>query len=157
MGSEQAEHLLRQIREKGEVFASQRSDDYLQIRQSLEERVRRLFIKKGGRPLLQSPHYMILGSCPWVRSWYVDGREVRIPLDHIPPSVVSFTYGDTFPTMRRQDGKPHRGQVYMLEELPELIGQYGLPLEWNPDGMHGFDRYIEAKVWDDKPIQRFLD
>ena len=72
MGSEQAEHLLRQIREKGEVFASQRSDDYLQIRQSLEERVRRLFIKKGGRPLLQSPHYMILGSCPWVRSWYVD-------------------------------------------------------------------------------------
>mgnify|MGYP003564834603 CR=1 FL=1 len=157
LGSEQAEHLLRQIRHKGEVFASQRSDDYLQIRRGLEDRVRRLFIKKGGRPLLHSPHYMILGSCPWVRSWYVDGREVCVPLDHIPPSVVSFTYGDTFPAMRRQDGKPHRGQVYTLEELPELIGRYGLPQEWNPDGKHGPDRYIEAQVWDSTPIQRFLD
>lgn len=157
LGCERAEHLLRQIRQQGVVFASQRSDDYLQIRRGLEDQVRRLFIEKGGSPLLQSPHYMILGSCPWVRSWYVDGREVRVPLAQIPSSVVSFTYGDTFPAMRHQDGQPHRGQVYTLEELPELIERYGLPQEWNPDGKHGPDRYIEAQVWDNKPIQRFLD
>ena len=153
---EEGESVLDEIRRQGEVFASRRSEDYLQIRRGLEDQVRQMFIAKGGKPVRQRPHYMILGACPWLIDWYKDGRELRVPLAAFRPEIVSFTYGDTFPAMRRQDGKPYRGQVYTLAELPTLIRLHGLPQDWNPNGEFGFDRYIEAQVWDDAPIKRYL-
>jgi len=153
---DEAEGLLARIRQSGMTFASRRMGDYLEIRRDLEDRVRGLFIEKGGKPRLARPHYMILGSCAWVTSWYTDGQELRIPLRQFEPEQVSFTYGDTFPAMRLCDGKPYRGQVYTAEELPALIRAYGLPQEWNRDGALGADRYIEAQVWDDAPIRTFL-
>jgi hypothetical protein len=58
--------------------------------------------------------------------------------------------------MRYQDGKPYRGQVYRLEELPALVHQFGIPQLWNPEGKLGPDRYIEAQIWDDAPLQAYL-
>ena len=153
---EEAESILQRIRLEGTVFASKRNMDYLKIRRSLEDRIRQLFIEKGGQPKRFRPHYFILGSCAWVKSWYRDGREVRILLKSVDPKVISFTYGDSFPAMRYQDGKPYRGQVYILEELSQLISQYGLPQIWNCEGKHGPERYIEAQVWDDGPIMEYL-
>lgn len=146
---EKAEAILSRIRQTGNVFASQRAGDYLPIRRELEDRVRRLFIEKGGQPQRSRPHYFVLGECPWLMSWYENGREVHIPLGSFSPEIVSFTYGDTFPAMRYDDGEPHRGQVFTLNELPDVIRAYGLPQVWNPYGQHGPDRYIEAQVWAD--------
>jgi hypothetical protein len=151
----EAEQHMARIRQEGQIFASKRSDDYLAIRRDLEERVRNLFIQKGGKPVRQRPHYMVVGSCPWLLEWYIDGRELRIPLADFSPDTVSITYGDTFPAMRYDDGKPYRKQVYTLDELPGLIEQFGLPQEWNRDGKHGPDRYIEAQIWDDAPLRNF--
>jgi hypothetical protein len=153
----EAEAVLDQIREAGcQRFASQQPMDYLAVRRTLESRVRQLFIAKGGRPRREWPHYLIVGACPWLMSWYPHGRELRIPLAIFDPEIISFTYGDTFPAMRYQDGKPYRGQVYTLAELPELIERYGLPQEWNADGEQGPDRYIEAQVWADEPLEPYL-
>jgi hypothetical protein len=153
---EEAERILSEIRQKGEVFASRRDEDYVRIRKELEDKIRRMFIAKGGKPVRERRHYMILGACPWLIDWYKDGRELRVPLAAFRAEIISFTYGDTFPAMRRQDGKPYRGQVYTLDELAELIRLHGLPQEWNPGGEVGPDRYIEAQVWDDTPIRQFL-
>jgi hypothetical protein len=153
----EAEQVLDQIRRQGEVFASKRGPDYLTVRRELETQVRQLFIAKGGQPQRERPHYMILGSCPWLIDWYKDGRELRIPLALFKPEVVSLTYGDTFPAMRYPNGKPWRGKVYTLDELPELVRLYGLPQDGNPDGARGPDRYIEAQVWDEEPIRQFLE
>ena len=153
----EAETQLTQIRQLGETFASQRSADYLTIRRDLENRVRQIFIQKGGLPTRERPHYMILGACPWLLGWYRHGRELRLPLEKFPSAVVSFTYGDTFPALRYQDGKPYRGQVYRLEELPDLVLQFDLPQNWNPYGEHGPDRYIEAQIWDDAPLRAYLN
>jgi hypothetical protein len=78
--------------------------------------------------------------------------ELRVPLSVCLPATLSFTYGDSFPAMRRKDGRPYRGQVYTLAELPELIAMFGLPQEWNHDGHDGSERYIEAQLWDDAPL-----
>jgi hypothetical protein len=152
----QAETQLAQIRQRGETFASQRSVDYLGVRRELEARVRKLFLQKGGRPVRRHPHYMILGACPWGLSWYVSARELRISLDEFSPDTISFTYGDTFPAIRFQDGQPYRGQVFRLDELPGLVLQFGLPQSWNANGEHGPDRYIEAQIWDDAPLKKYL-
>jgi hypothetical protein len=155
LGLEDAEAILRRIRQEGIVFASKRDVNYLGIREPLEARIRQLFIEKGGYPKRLRPHYFILGNCDWVKSWYSDGRDVQILLRSIDPKVISFTYGDSFPAMRYQDGKAYRGQVYVLEELSGLIEQYGLPQVWNREGRYGPERYIEAQVWDDEPIQGY--
>jgi hypothetical protein len=153
----EAERILDDIRLEGRVFASRRTRDYLTVRRGLEERVRALFIAKGGSPRRTRPHYLIVGPCPWLLDWYEDGRALSIPLAAFDPLVVSFTYGDTFPAMRFPDGRPYRGQVYTVAELPGLIRRYGLPQEWNPDGDLGPDRYIEAQVWDDGPLRQWVD
>ena len=152
----EAEAVLQGIRLRGDRFASQRADDYLTVRRSLEDRVRELFIVKGGKPKGLRPHYFILGECAWLKSWYQHGCELRVPLAAFHAQGISFTYGDTFPAMRFMDGNPTRGQVYTLTELSALVQQYGLPQVWNVDGKLGPDRYIEAQVWEDEPLQRYL-
>jgi hypothetical protein len=153
----EAEAVLNRLRQEGLVFASQRDETYLGIRRQLEDKVRHLFIQKGGRPVRLRPHYMTLGSCSWLPGWYQDGRELCIPLAAFDPLTISFTYGDTFPAMRYADGKAYRGQVYKLDELPGLIEQYGLPQLNNPDGRQGPDRYIEAQIWHDAPLKDFMN
>ncbi len=152
----EAERILAAIRHAGQTFASKRAPDYLTIRRDLEQRVRSLFEAKGGRPRRAWPHYMTVGACSWLREWYVQGCELSIPITMFTPNVISFTYGDTFPALRLQDGHPYRGQVYTLAELPGVIQQYGMPQDWNPDGQFGPERYIEAQIWDDTPLQHYL-
>lgn len=154
--AEEAEAVLNEIRRRGEGFASQRKPDYLTIRRELEDYVRTRFIEKGGQPERARPHYMILGRCNWLFGWYLHGCVLEIPLAQFNPAHVSFTYGDTFPAMRCADGKPYRRQVYTLAELPDLIACYGLPQDWNADGAHGPDRYIEAQIWSDAPLRAWL-
>ncbi len=149
---EKAEEVMHGIRQDGVVFASKRAVGYMLVRRELEDRVRQLFLERGGAPRRLRPHYMILGDCPWLETWYIEPRVVRIPLVQFDERIVSFTYGDTFPAMRYGDGKPYRGRVYLMTELAELVARYGLPQEWNADGKKGPDRYIEAQVWDDAPL-----
>lgn len=155
---ESAETVLRGIREQKKGFASQRSADYLQIRHSLEQKARELFIAKGGQPVRQQPHYMTLGRCPWLLEWYPEGRELAIPVAAFTPERVSFTYGDLFPTMRYPDNKPYREQVYTLQEILEVVREYGLPQKWNATGDLGPERYVEVQVWEEPPgiLQKYL-
>jgi hypothetical protein len=149
LNQEEAETILMRLRQEGKTFAAQRKADYLATRRELEQHLRRLFLEKGGKPQRMAPYYMIVGECSWVRGWYKESRTVKIAIGAIHPLALSFTYGDSFPAMRFQDGKPYRGQVYTLSEIVEVINQYGLPQNWNADGKKGPERYIEAQIWDE--------
>jgi hypothetical protein len=153
---EEADRILNEIRIQKKGFASKRSSDYLTIRRSLELKARELFILKGGKPIRSYPHYMIVGECLWLLEWFEKGKELRIPITEFDPYTISFTYGDLFPTMRYQDGKKYRGQVYTLNEIYQVINEFGLPQEWNAQGNNGPERYIEVQVWDDKPLSTWL-
>lgn len=151
----EAKQVLEQLRLQNKGFASQRSSDYLEIRRGIELQARELFIRKGGKPVRDFPHYMTLGSCPWLLDWYASGTELQIALAEFDPNTISFTYGDLFPTMRYQDGKAYRGQVYTAVEIWDVIHKFGLPQEWNFKGDQGPERYIEVQVWDDKPLYKY--
>lgn len=151
-----AEQIMKNLQLENRTFAAKRPPDYLQIRREVEEKIRELFIQKGGEPTKRFPHYFILGECPWVKNWYREGMELKIPINDFNPKSVSFTYGDSFPAMRFQDGKPYRGQVYTFKEILKVIEQYGLPQSWNAEGKYGPERYIEVQVWDDSPIDFYL-
>lgn len=85
-----------------------------------------------------------------------EGQELSISLNEFESWAVSFTYGDLFPAMRYQDGKPYRGQIYTIHEIVDVIQEFGLPQQWNAAGEKGPERYIEAQVWDEVPLLRRL-
>ncbi len=55
-----------------------------------------------------------------------------------------------------EEGKEYRKTVYTYDEILQIIDKYGLPQDWNDDGVHGPERYIEAHVWTDEPVRRYL-
>lgn len=152
LSKEHSENVLENLRRRGETFASKRSKDYMIVRRELERTVRALFIEKGGKPLRETPISMTLGPCQWIREWYKDGQEIKIPIELFDHKNISFTYGDIFPAMRYNDKKPYRNKVYTLEEIKEVVSIYGLPQEWNKNGENGPERYIEVQVWCDVDI-----
>ncbi|WP_317971541.1 hypothetical protein [Paenibacillus sp. CCS19] len=128
----------------------------MRIRRELEAAAREQFVMKGGKPRNTYPHYMTLGACYWLKSWYPNSDVLEIPWDHFAEESVSFTYGDLFPTMRYRDDRPYRQQMYTKTGIVELIERYGFPQDWNRDGDKGPERYIEAQIWDEEVIGRYL-
>jgi hypothetical protein len=152
---EEAEEISERIKKAGKTFASQRSPDYMKIRRELESKAREQFMAKGGKPHNHYPHYMTLGPCEWISSWYQNPDVVVIPWEEFSEQSISFTYGDLFPTMRYEDGKPYRKQVYTKSEIKDILRQYGFPQDWNINGDQGPERYIEVQVWDEEVIKRY--
>lgn len=150
-----AESVLYNIKNKNTTFAAKRDSNYIKLRRNLENLAREFFIKKGGHPKREVPHYMTLGPCSWLNEWYEHGNEIHIHIDMFDKDIISFTYGDLFPTMRYEDEKPYRKIIYTKDEIYSIIQKFGLPQNWNKDGKHGPERYIEAQIWDDEPIKKF--
>ncbi|AIQ48016.1 hypothetical protein R70723_20480 [Paenibacillus sp. FSL R7-0273] len=154
----QAEEVLGAIRRNKEVMASRRPDGYLERRRELEQLARSLFIEKGGKPVRAAPHYMVIGECEWLKSWYAEGAAVYMPISGFDTDTLSFSYGDLFPTFspKVRDGKEYRGKVYTYREIIWLMEKYGLPQVWNKDGAYGPERYIEVQVWDEGPLNMLM-
>lgn len=154
-----AQGVLDEIKAENQLMAAHRYPGYLERRRELEQLARSIFIAKGGRPVRQVPHYMVVGHCPWLLTWYHEAEYVRLPPTAFSAETTSFTYGDLFPTFspRVTDQREYRKQVYTLPEILELVRRYGLPQDWNADGQHGPERYIEVQVWDDQPISAYLE
>lgn len=144
-----AQEILNMIKNEDKVFAAHRYDGYLERRTELEKQAREMFIAKGGNPILQSPHYMVVEACPWLETWYIEGEYLKIPITEFEMNTVSYTYGDMFPTFSPSvcDGKEYRNKLYNYEEIMQIIQKYGLPQHWNAKGQYEPERYIEAQVW----------
>ncbi|MCU6713205.1 hypothetical protein M6D81_31355 [Paenibacillus sp. J5C_2022] len=156
LSEEKAHRVFNRIRLEGNTFASRRSNDYMAIRKELEALAHDQFISKGGKPKSIFPNYMTLETCDWLKTWYKKPKSIVIPWDEFNDDSISFTYGDLFPTMRYQDDKPYRKKIYTRNEIAELIKKFGFPQIWNMDGNKGPERYIEAQIWDEEIIARYI-
>jgi hypothetical protein len=133
-----------------------RDQRYYERRKYLERHVRASFIEKGGKPILDVPHYMVIGESRFLTTWFENCEYVKIPITEFDLQTVSFTYGDTFPTFspRITDGKEYRNKVYFYDEVLTVIQKFGMPQDsW--DGSYESPCYVEAQVWSDIPIKRY--
>ncbi|MBO7565003.1 MAG: hypothetical protein J6T40_09210 [Clostridiales bacterium] len=157
---EEAKAVIEKIREeRPDSLCARRDDQYVQKRRNCEAILRREFVAKGGLMEKDSPHYMVVEFSPWLSTWYERSEYIRIPIEEFDLRTVSFTYGDSMPTFsdRCADGKEYRKKLYMYEEILKVIEKYGLPQDWNDDGKFGPERYIEAHVWSEMPVARYID
>jgi len=156
---DEAKAILNRIKEtKPNVQCARRHCEYMEYRHYYEEILRTEFAKKGGVILRKSPHYMVVEHCPWLSTWYENSAYVKIHIDEFDIKTVSFTYGDSHPVFspreNKMDGKEYRKKLYTYDEILEVIKKYGLPQDWNADGAHGPERYIEAQIWSDETINK---
>ena len=154
----EAKDVQGRIKDENKTFAALRLEDYLEKRFEFENIAREIFINKGGEPVRERPHYMVVEECDWLKTWYINGKFVKLSVKEFDHKIISFTYGDMFPTFGKAstDGKEYRKQVYTYSEITQVIDKYGLPQVWNNDGRFGPERYIEAQVWSNDPIKKYL-
>ena len=155
---EDAKKLLADIKiKKPNSQSASRHDKYVEYRHNCENIIRSEFEKKGGIIRRKSPHYLVIGHCPWLSTWFENSAYVKIPAEEFDLRTVSFTYGDSMPTFSPSitDGKEYRRKLYTYEEILPIIDKYGLPQDWNPDGKYGPERYIEVHVWSDETINKY--
>lgn len=144
---------------------------YVPLRRATEARARDLFTAAGGRPKRLAPHYFVLGASSWFAGLYADTREVRLPVVDLPAAASSFTCADSITALGlgAHLGVPvvdaaHRGRVYRLDHLTQVIARHGLPDDASPGGRDGYeghqhrpvDQYVEVQLWSDDPIREYL-
>lgn len=153
-----AQNILDALIAENKTFAAKRSNTYLARRRELEQMVRRIFMDKGGKPQRSTPHYFVIGECPWLETWFQNPAYIKIPMSTINPLTISFTYGDTFPTFsERIVNKPeYWGKVYLWEEIFELISRLGLPQDKWDSPVFAQPAYVEAQLWSDEPVKEYL-
>lgn len=156
---EEAQKIIDRIKqERPNSQCASRHDKYVQYRHNCEAILRREFAAKGGIMEIETPHYMVVEHSPWLSTWYEQVDFLKIPIEEFDLRTVSFTYGDSMPTFSDSvnDGKEYRKKLYTYDEILKVIDKYGLPQDWNDDGAHGPERYIEVHVWSDETIRRYL-
>lgn len=156
---EEAKEIMQNIKEtKPNTVGAKRSAEYIELRRHYEEILRTEFLKKGGNIRRSAPHYMVVEHSPWLSTWFENPAVIKIPIEEFDLTTISFTYGDSHPTFspRVNDGKEYRKKLYTYDEILEVIEKYGLPQDWNDDGKFGPERYVEAHIWSDETISRYI-
>ncbi|MCM1989110.1 hypothetical protein [Oceanirhabdus seepicola] len=129
---------------------------YLSARKQHEELLRSLFIKIGGKPIRKNPIYMILGDSPTGPHNLNTDYEVKVklPLEIFKSDIISFTYPDSMYKISLSEldklylERNNSPRIYRLEELKDVIKKFEVYIHNN--------HYIEAQIWDDKPIKEFI-
>jgi len=155
---EEAIRLHTKLANENNAFAMRDPNgQYMFQRRIVEERAYSMFIKKGGKPKRKSPHYMIfeekeLDQC---KAWFLDYGVIKIPIDEFDKDTISFTYGDSFPTFKPIFDEEPEYDLYLYDEILNLIKERGMPPPRN-ENMSWLDpSYIEAQVWSDETINRW--
>mgnify|MGYP000915209234 CR=1 FL=1 len=151
LSQDEADAIQQRLVSEHKTFAAQRNERYLTRRKELELLVRDLFIEKGGKPEKDSPHYFVIGECPWLSTWYEEADFIKIPIKELD------LYGDTFPSFspHATDGMEYRNTVYTYEEVLKIIDKYGLPQDTWDKPVFAQPAYVEAQVWSDEIVMRY--
>lgn len=104
------------------------------------------FLEKGGQPEEKHPLSFAIEGSDYLRDWFGNGIETRIPLKDIAPCHISFTIGDSGAEFQKNG----RVEVLTVKDLHRLIDQYGGDFDtfMQSTGKH----YIEVQLWSDKYV-----
>lgn len=121
--------VLSQLDESNSWGLGRFSDpEYLPRRIKVEQKIRREFIAKGGKPELHYPIYFFLGRNTRFEA-HKSNIGYKIDLDNLPWKAISFTYGDSMFSMcenyRQKLGDEYQShlcaQIYQLADLDALF------------------------------------
>lgn len=134
-------------------------EDYLIHRKEIENWIYHELLRLGGHPVDTVPVYMTLGESPGGEYDIRDelqqnAEEIKIPLEEIDLSAVSFTYPDSMYEFIVDDqgniistGRTNSPAVYTYNDLPAVAKKYRV--------YESYRFNVEAQVWDREMLHRY--
>jgi len=156
--NEEAIQLHTKLTTENDIFARRDADgQYMHQRRIVEERAYSMFVRKGGKPQRKAPHYMILAETELVecKAWFLDCAVVKIALNEFDKNTLSFTYGDSFPTFKPIFDEASVYDLFLYDEILEVIAKRGMPPARNENMSWLEPSYIEVQVWSDETISKY--
>jgi hypothetical protein len=158
LSKDEAEQILNEIRAIGKRNLK---PNYLQRRLATEEWLRTERTRKLGAPLLTHPIYCFLGDFEGVDS--SRPLSIQIPLKAFAREAITFTYPDSMASLplatceeHRDERRPYHGHVFTLDEIEDVIATFGMPGAVQGQPSSHYDTFIEAQIWDDRPLYDYL-
>jgi hypothetical protein len=156
---DQANRVKAQYCKKNNIGKFYAQEDYLVHRKEIENWIYHELVRLGGRPVDTVPVYMMLGESP-LGEYDIRGElqqnagVIKIPLEEIDLSAVSFTYPDSMYEHIVDDhgnivsaGRTNTPVVYTYNDLSAVVKKYRV-----------YENYrfnIEAQVWDRAMLHRY--
>ncbi len=88
---------------------------------------------------------------------------IRVLLTVFSQEMITFTYPDSMASLplatlieHHSDRRPYHGQVFTLDEIEDVVSEYGVPGEEGNPTASRYDTFIEVQVWDDRPLREYL-
>ncbi|MCL2884265.1 MAG: hypothetical protein FWF49_02110 [Oscillospiraceae bacterium] len=120
-------------------------ENYYPHRIQVDTYLYELFVSLGGKPKEKHPLSFVLQGSTYLDSWFSHGNISKIRLKNIPPDSISFTYGDSGATLKR-DGKL---TMQTKEMLFIAMGNYTGTSDGFMKEIEEKHGYIEVQLWDD--------
>lgn len=123
--------------------------ELISYRKAKENMMYKMFLRKGGKPKIKYPLYFaIFDKMPdehSIKDRHPNSDMIRIPVNKFDYNTISFTYGLSYYALQRKDNHPTRRKLYMLDEINDIINEYGLiPYnQYTDDHM-----FVELQVWE---------
>ena len=121
-------------------------ENYYELRKSQDEYLYTRFVELGGLPEEKHPLSFVIEGSDYLRDWFGNGIETRLPLKDILSCHISFTVGDSGAEFQRN------GSVELLtkDDLYRRIAEYAGDVEAFIKATG--QSYIEVQLWSDKYI-----
>lgn len=129
-------------------------DNYYALRMTQDAYLHQSFLALGGKPQETHPLSFVLEGSDYLKHWFADGIETRLPLRCVAPEHISFTMGDSGALYQRQ------GFVELLtvEDLRLLLKRNNGDLQGILRELHRTKgcAYIEAQLWSDEALKECI-
>jgi len=121
-------------------------DNYFALREAQDRYLYECFKELGGIPEEEHPLSFVIEGSDYLKEWFGNGTEIRLPLRAIDSGDVSFTVGDS----GAEYGKNGSVELLTKEELQKRIDQSGgFEAFMQENGKH----YVEVQLWSDRYIK----
>lgn len=122
-------------------------DNYYALREAQDKYLYSKFIELGGVPKEEHPLSFVIEGSEYLKEWFGNGIETRLPLKDIVSCHISFTIGDSGAEYDRNGSV----DLLTLEELRRRMDEYGGDFEafLSATGRH----YIEVQLWSDEYLE----
>ncbi len=111
------------------------------------------FLALGYAASQKHPLSFVFEGSEYLKNWFSNGVETRIPLDGIPSCDISFTFGDSMGVLKRNEPLRLVSKDMLLGEIAAYRGTLS-------DYLCEIEEkcfYIEVQVWNDESVLSYLN
>lgn len=122
-------------------------ENYYKLREAQDKYLHDEFVAIGGKPETEHPLSFVIEGSSYLKEWFGNGIETRIPLNKIRKEHISFTLGDS----GAEYGRNGSVRLFGLQDMTELLSEQ--PGDFNDFLKAIGKQYVEVQLWSDEYVK----